>query len=157
MIDSIRRLGPRIALIAAAGACTGAGSTSAQLGVSAAVRAIASIERESDPAGLSISRADLRRGYVDAGTPIGLVVKSNSASGFAIDVVTLAPIATAIEIRGLGADVSLGPDGGTVVERWHRSQQRTLRLRMRFRLAPGIAAGEYPWPVRLAVRPLDAD
>ncbi len=30
-----------------------------------------------------------------------------------------------------------------------------ISLKFRFALAPGLAAGSYPWPVRLAVRPLD--
>ena len=159
MTDSIRRWTPRCALVAAAAACVaaaGSGTSSARFEVGATVRAVAAVERESDPPGLRISAADLRRGYVDAAAPVDLLVRSNSPSGFAVDVTPLAPIATAIEIRGFAAAVSLGADGGSVVERWRRPQERRLSLRLRFMLAPGVAAGDYPWPVRLSVRPLAA-
>jgi hypothetical protein len=31
-----------------------------------------------------------------------------------------------------------------------------LSLQFRLVLAPGLAAGRYPWPMRVAVRPLEA-
>lgn len=146
----------RIALIVALGAFVAGGTNAAgtRFGVSATVRAVAWMEQESQPADLRITPRDLRRGYLDVATPVALVIKSNSPNGFALDVISLEPLAAAIVISGLDAAVSLGPDGGTIVQRWPRPHEVSLSLGFRFVLAPGLAAGDYPWPLRLAVRPL---
>jgi hypothetical protein len=49
----------------------------------------------------------------------------------------------------------LGWEGGTIVQRWQKPQVLNLSLKFRFELVPGLSVGNYPWPVRLAVRPLD--
>ncbi|NNM61600.1 MAG: hypothetical protein HKM03_05470 [Steroidobacteraceae bacterium] len=156
MSNSLRRLALAATLVTATGANVGAGtvSSSARFGVAVTVQAVARLEQVSNPAFLSISATDLRHGYVDTSTPIGVRVKSNSPAGFALDVIPVMPIAASIEIHGLDADVALGPDGGTIIERWQRPQERRLQFSMRFNLVPGLRAGDYPWPIRLAVRPL---
>ena len=59
-------------------------------------------------------------------------------------------------IEGLNSDLSLGAEGGTIVQRWQKPQAVKLSLKFRFVLAPGLIPGDYPWPVRLAVRPLES-
>ena len=146
----------RIALIVAASITTaGARDAHSNLSVSATVRAIANIERQSAPAGLAISGADLQRGFIDVVQPTQLTVRSNSPNGFALEVLTVAPMLSSMTIAGLNSDLSLGADGGTIVQRWQKPQVVNLSLNFRFTLAPGLVAGEYPWPVRLAVRPLE--
>jgi hypothetical protein len=56
----------------------------------------------------------------------------------------------------LDAEARLGADGGTIVQRWQKAQTATLSLHLRLGLAPGVVAGSYPWPMRIAVRPLEA-
>jgi len=58
-------------------------------------------------------------------------------------------------VEGLDSDLALGPDGGTIVQRWQRPQAVDLSLKFRFALAPGLVPGNYPWPLRLTVRPLE--
>ena len=146
----------RIALIVAA-SVTGAGARDvhSNLLVSATVRAIANIERQSAPTELEISGADLARGFIDVVQPTRLTVRSNSPSGFALEVLTVVPLVSSMNIEGLNSDLDLGADGGTIVQRWQKPQVVNLSLKFRFALAPGLVAGNYPWPVRLAVRPLD--
>jgi hypothetical protein len=145
----------RIALIVAAGVtAAGARDAHTNLSVSATVRAVANIERQSAPTDLEISGADLRRGFIDVVQPTQLTIRSNSPSGFALEVLTVAPLLSSMNIEGLNSDLDLGADGGTIVQRWQKPQVVNLSLRFRFTLAPGLAAGNYPWPVRLAVRPL---
>jgi len=158
MIKSRRGLVPRAMLIVAAGGfvAAGAADTRTSFTVSATVRAVATLERESAPPTLQISADDLRRGYLDVPQPLALVIKSNSPTGFAVDVATLEPVASAIVIHGLDGDVSLGADGGTIVQRWRRPQAVSLSLRIRLILAPGLAPGSYPWPMQLSVRPLES-
>jgi hypothetical protein len=146
----------RIALIVAASVtAAGARDAHSNLSVSVTVRAIANIERQSAPTALQISGADLQRGFIDVVQPTQLTVRSNSPSGFALEVLTVAPLLSSMTIEGLNSDLSLGADGGTIVQRWQKLQAVNLSLKFRFTLAPGLAAGDYPWPVRLAVRPLD--
>ncbi len=158
MAGKFGRHAPRIALIAALGAFVAGGTNAAgtRFGVSATVRAVAWVEQESQPADLRVTPRDLRRGYLDVATPVALVIRCNSPSGFAIDVTPLEPLAASIVISGLDGAVSLGPDGGTIVQRWPRPHDVSLSLGIRFVLAPGLAAGDYPWPLRLAVRPLSS-
>lgn len=146
----------RIALIVAASVtAAGARDVRSALNVSVTVRAIAKIETQSAPAGLPISDADLQRGFIDVVQPTTLSVRSNSPSGFALEVLTVAPVLSAMRIVGLNSDLMLGAEGGTIVERWQKPQIVDLSLKFRFTLAQGLRAGDYPWPVRLAVRPLE--
>ena len=105
---------------------------------------------------LTISNADLQRGFIDVAQPTELTVRSNSSSGFALDVLTVAsPMVSSMVVRGLNSDLALGAEGGTIVQRWARPQAVNLSLKFRLALAPGLVPGNYPWPLRLAVRPLE--
>ena len=124
------------------------------LSVSVIVQPVARIEHESVPNGLQISAADLQRGFIDVMQPTQLTVRSNSPNGFELDVLTVSPMLSSMIIEGLDSESALGAEGGTIVQRWQKAQSVNLSLKFRFALAPGLAAGNYPWPVRLAVRPL---
>jgi hypothetical protein len=146
----------RLALVVAGSiASATAKDAHTELSVTATVRAVARIDLQSAPAALEISSKDVERGYIDVPQPTQLVVRSNSQTGFALDVLTVAPILSSMSIQGLDSELALGADGGSVVQRWQRPQAVNLSLRFRFALAPGVTAGLYPWPVRMAVRPLE--
>jgi hypothetical protein len=145
----------RIALIVAAGvSAAGARDVHSNLSVSVTVQPVARIEHESAPYALEISAADLQRGFIDVRQPTQLTVRSNSPNGFELDVVTVAPVLSSMVVEGLNAGLELGAEGGTIVQRWQQPQSVNLSLKFRFALAPGLVAGNYPWPVRLSVRPL---
>jgi hypothetical protein len=146
----------RIVLAAASIAAAGAKDTHTEFSVSTVVRAVAHIEVQSAPTNLKISAADLRRGFVEVLEPTRAVIRSNSQSGFALDVLTVTPMLSSMVVEGLNSDLELGAEGGTIVQRWQKPQVVNLSLRFRFSLAPGLAAGEYPWPLRIAVRPLES-
>lgn len=137
-------------------AAAGAKDVHSQFSVSATVRAVANIEMQSVPPMVTISTADLRRGYVDILQPTQAIIRSNSQSGFALEILPVTNLASSMVVEGLNTDLSLGAEGGTVVQRWEKPQVVRLSLKFRFALAPGLQAGEYPWPVRLAVRPLES-
>jgi hypothetical protein len=146
----------RIALIVAASVtAAGARDIRSEFAVSVIVRPMADLELRSVPAGLDISAADLRRGYIDVLQPTQVTVRSNSPNGYALEILTVAPVLSSMIIAGLNSDLALGAEGGTVVQRWQKSQAVNLSLKFRFALAPGLSVGSYPWPVRLVVRPLD--
>jgi hypothetical protein len=147
----------RLALaMAGSFASAGAKEVHTDISVTATVRAVANIDLQSTPAALEISASDVRRGYIDVPQPTQLIVRSNSPTGFSLDVLSVAPIFSAMVIQGLDSNTELGADGGSVVQRWQRPQAINLSLRFRFALAPGVTPGIYPWPVRMAVRPLES-
>jgi hypothetical protein len=123
------------------------------LQVTATVSPVAHLEAVV-PAPLLITSADLARGFVDAPHPLRLHVYSNSRAGFALDVVAQSPWFTAVAIEGLDTQVTLGAEGGTIVQRWQDAPSRTLELRLRFRLEHGLPPGLYAWPLQLRARPL---
>jgi hypothetical protein len=123
------------------------------LQVSANVSPVARLEGGT-PAPLLITSADVARGFVDAPHPLRLRVYSNSRAGFALDVAAQGPWFSAVAIEGLDARVTLGAEGGTIVQRWQRAPSRALELRMRFRLEPGLVPGLYAWPLQLRARAL---
>jgi hypothetical protein len=146
----------RLALVVAGSfVAAGAKEVHSALTVSATVRAVAHIDLQSVPAALEISASDVKRGYIDVPQPTQLVVRSNSPSGYALDVLTVAPILSSMVIEGLNSELVLGADGGSVVQRWQGPQAVNLALKFRFSLAAGLMPGTYPWPVRVAVRPLE--
>lgn len=145
----------RIALIVAAGVtAAGARDVHSDLAVSVTVLPVAKIEHESAPSALQISAADLRRGFIDVAQPTLFTVRSNSPTGFELQVLTVTPVLSSMIVDGLNSELALGAEGGSIVQRWEKPQSLNLALKFRFALAPGLVAGNYPWPVRLAVRPL---
>ncbi|HVN99112.1 MAG TPA: hypothetical protein VMT49_03645 [Steroidobacteraceae bacterium] len=151
------RLGARRALACAAltGALAGlcAADTRAVLPVSATVNPVARIDA-AVPAPLQISAADVLRGYLDVPHALRLRVYSNSRAGFALDVASQSPWFTAVAIEGLDAPVTLGAEGGTIVQRWQGAATREVDLHVRFRLAAGLMPGLYAWPLQFHARPL---
>lgn len=142
-------------IVAASMTAAGAREVHSDFSVSVLVRPIAKLELQSAPAGLEISAADLRRGYIDVMQPTEFTVRSNSPNGYALEFLTVAPVLSSMIVAGLNSDLALGKDGGTIVQRWQKAQAVNVSLKFRFELAPGLVAGNYPWPVRLAVRPLE--
>jgi hypothetical protein len=124
--------------------------------VSATVNAVAKLQVQSAPTEILVSTEDLRRGFIDVMQPTDLVIHSNSARGYALDVTTLTPMLSSLVVRGLTSEQSLGAEGGTIVQRWQAPQTVALSLQFRLVLAPGLAAGRYPWPMHIDVRPLES-
>jgi hypothetical protein len=154
-----RRITAGIYIIAAAGggaADSGAraAESRAYIAIGAHVQAIARIQSASEPRELRLSTNDLRRGFVDVEQPTSLLVNSNSPNGIALDLTALSPMLSSMIVYGLGSEQALGADGGTLIQRWERPQSLRLALKFRLVLAPGLAPGRYPWPLRLDVRPL---
>jgi hypothetical protein len=142
-------------IVAASVTAAGAKDAHSDFSVSVIVRPVARIEMQSAPSALDISAADLRRGYVEVLQPTQFTVRSNSPNGYALEVLTVAPVLSSMTIAGLNSDLALGAEGGTIVQRWQKPQAVNLSLKFRFELVPGLSIGNYPWPVRLAVHPLE--
>lgn len=141
------------------GACfvsAGAKDAHTSFTVGATVRAVARIELDSMPSVLHISALDVARGFSEVTEPAQLSVSGNSQQGYTLDFLAVAPIFSEVIVQGLGADVAFGAEGGTVVQRGPMARPARLALKFRFMLARGVAPGDYPWPMRFAVRPLES-
>ncbi len=150
-------LGALLALASSGGRTSPAAVTArAQMPVGATVLARALIAEEQSPAVLEVSAADVARGYVDVRGATRLTVANTSPYGFALDVWPAVPVFRALVVGGLGAEARLGDDGGAIVQRGQRGAALPLTLDLRFQLAPGVAPGRYPWPLRYSVHPLAA-
>jgi hypothetical protein len=124
--------------------------------VSATVNAVARLQVQSAPTEILVSEEDLRRGYIEVVQPTDLLIRSNSANGYALDLTTLTPMLSSVVVRGLKSEQSLTGEGGTIVQRWQTPQTVALSLQFKLVLAPGLAAGRYPWPMHIDVRPLES-
>ena len=96
-----------------------------------------------------------RRGFIDVPQPTALTIRSHSPEGYALDLMTMLPIVSSMRVRGFDSELSLGAEGGTIIQRWQGARVVNLSLTFTLVLAPGLTAGRYPWPMRVAVRPLE--
>lgn len=125
-----------------------------QMGVSTTVLAFAKLHVLQQHSGLSITRNDINRGFIDVPSASHLEIRSNSRDGYQLVVESLAELFKAVQIQGLGGDIELGPEGGTIVQRYPGKSAATMKLSYRFILPSDVRPGNYAWPLALSVRPL---
>jgi hypothetical protein len=144
------------ALLGALLACTAAAATESRTTFSVSVRVLAraTLNVRSEPADVMITQADVRRGYVEIAEPTLLDVSTNDPAGYALVILPQAPWFSQVTVRGAGDEITLGTEGGTIVERGRAAPTTSLELTYRFALSPDIGPGHYPWPLHLAVQPL---
>lgn len=130
-----------------------AGTARASFMVGASVQAVAHLQQTIRTT-LDITADDIQRGYVEVSEPMQMRVASNSAQGYALNLLPVNDVFSNVIVRGLNGDVVIGEDGGTIVQRWQHAQTVSLALNFRFAIKPGTQPGEYSWPLQVSVRPL---
>lgn len=130
------------------------GATS--LALNATVRKHASLQVLAQPASVTITAADIARGYLDVPGPAQLAVRSNTAGGFMLLFVNLGDFVRQVRVKGLGSEVQLGAGGGVVTHAATGRGMNTtlLELGYRFELTASAQLGIYVWPMQIAVQPL---
>lgn len=123
--------------------------------VGARVLPVTTVRVRSAPTELAISAQDVGRGYVEVVEPTRLEVSNNSPQGYVLLILPRTRMFSSLTVHGMGGEVTLGTDGGAIVARRQTGSTIPLELTFRFDLVPSLAAGSYPWPVQLAVQPLD--
>jgi hypothetical protein len=131
-----------------------AAQAKSQIAVSATVPAQASGQLVQQSPELTITDADIARGYVDVPAGSQLQVTSNNPAGYVIDFFTRLPIFASVRVTNASGSADLGPEGGTIVERGQVGRNLPLSLTYRFMLAASAQPGTYAWPLALSVRPL---
>ncbi len=131
-----------------------ADSAAGQFSVGATVRPVATLNTLLAQREIQLSPQDIARGVIDLPFAMQVEIRSNSPQGYVLNVQSRAALFTRAQISGLDSMIEVGPDGGSIVQRWQR--QRVMRVSMgyRFYLMPGLTPGSYPWPLQLSVTPL---
>jgi hypothetical protein len=131
-----------------------AGESARAMSVSVTVLPVIKLDVQQQVAQLSITPADIRRGYVDVPAASRIEVRSNSRNGFMLAFNTMLGVFKAVHVTGLGSPVELGTEGGSVAQRVSGREPVALQLGYRFILARDTKPGNYAWPIALSAQPL---
>ncbi|HWI84317.1 hypothetical protein [Ramlibacter sp.] len=142
-------------LAAALCLCAGAAAANGMpLAVTATVPRHAKLNLLAQPGPVTVTAADVARGFVDVS---GLrIAVSQNTGGFVLAVDGGTPLARSMRVRGAGPDVQMAGEGGSITQRTpvRGMSTSTLELEFRFELDPTARPGVYAWPVRLSISPL---
>lgn len=131
-----------------------AGERARAMLVSVTVLPIVTLKVQQQVAQLSITPADIERGYVDVPVASRIEVKSNGRNGFMLAFNTMLGMFKAVQVTGLGSQVELGTEGGSVARRVSSREPVALQLGYRFIFAKDAQPGSYAWPIALSAQPL---
>jgi hypothetical protein len=123
-----------------------------QIAVTAYVPPNVVSQLEQQAAALTITDADVARGYVEISAGSRLRVTSNDPAGFVIDFFPRLPIFKAVRVCTPDGSAQLGPLGGAMAENRHHGRNIPLELSYRFELADHVQPGTYAWPLAMSVR-----
>jgi hypothetical protein len=127
-------------------------SAQAQLLVTVTIQRHASI-RMAPPATLSISEADIARGYVDVSTPVEVAVRSNVPQGYMLVFQAQDDAVREARVEGLSTPLVAGRAGAIATRpaagrgMWNE----VLQLRFRFTLSPEARVGTMAWPLQISM------
>ena len=125
-----------------------AGIRSASFGVSVRVVARTWIEPVDEPATIVLTHTDLEQGFKQL--DVRYRVHTTGTSRYLLNIAPRTGFTDRIHIDGLGGAVEVG-DLDISVNKEAQSNIDELRLHFRLDLRSGLAAGDYPMPVRLSV------
>ena len=131
---------------------TDAATRQTQIAVTAYVPPNVVSQLEQQAAALTITDADVARGYVEIPAGSRLRVTSNDPAGFVIDFFQRLPIFKAVRVSTPDGSAQLGPLGGAMAENRHHGRNIPLELSYRFDLADHVQPGTYAWPLAMSVR-----
>lgn len=155
--SSWRSMLPMAAILAAIGgqcAPAHADASQAALTVRAKVARHASI-RMAPPPTLTISEADVARGYVEVAAPVDVHVQSNGQDGYLLAFECRCEDVRLAHVQGLQSELTVGSAGASSARPaagpglW----RERLQLRFRFDLAPDARPGELAWPLNISMMP----
>jgi hypothetical protein len=132
-----------------------ASQLSTGMGVSVNVVANAVLQSDYQAGQLSISLADVARGYVDAPSGSRFSVHTNAKSGYLMVFHPVGDLFESVQISGLRSALHFGREGGIAVQRGFPLAGVVHDLNFRFFLNARTLPGNYPWPLHLSARALE--
>jgi len=147
----LRSLGALLMLALVAGTEARAGDGNTRIAVTATVLETVTLVTVGSPTPLTVSEAEIRRGYKDVS--VRYLIKSNGGSGYVLRLAPRLGLAKEIEVGGLSNPLVLG-DREIEVYRPRAAQEVELVLDYRIVLAACVRPGSYESPVYVAATPL---
>lgn len=128
----------------------------AKLTVTATILKRAAIKTLTQPNFVTITAADISRGYVDIPAAAQVAIQNNSLAGYLLEFAAQGDFMRQILVTGLANDVQLSPAGGAVMQpsQGTGTTKTTFVLGFRFMLSQSAREGIYSWPMRLSVTAL---
>lgn len=128
-----------------------AGTSSAPVTVRAVILPLASMKTVFEPATLTITEEDVRKGFVDGSSPSLIELRSNSRRGCILILQAGDGPFKEAEVTFLGRTVVVGRQGGLLVLPVFGRQ--VVSMGYRFLLSHDARPGVYPWPFSLSIAP----
>lgn len=145
----------RLALCGAVAICavcaapaSSAGTTEARLAVRAAVLKRASVTVLKQPSMVTVTAADIARGFVDASDNAQVAILCNSPSGYLLEFAIQGDFLWQVIAFSSANDMEAGQARGTVLRRCMGMglAKAVVNLRFRFVLTENAVTGTYSWP-----------
>lgn len=125
-----------------------ANSTAGTLNVSARVLPVLTKSIQSGTSTISITAADIRRGYVEVHNGTILNVRTNSRDGYMITIEQSGFLFKEIWVFDGSRTVVISGRSGLIYQPYSRAMSaETRRLSYRFVLTEGMKPGTYDWPL----------
>lgn len=122
---------------------------SAQMHVSVEVIARTLLSIDSQPTTVSLTSADVARGYIDLPAAISFHVLSNARNGYSIEFQPVSgPFTQALVTWGTNT-ATVGSDASWMAQPYQAGTTYGS-MSVRLALAPGAAPGTYAWPLSIA-------
>lgn len=129
-----------------------ADSASAQMQVSVQVLASVRVTIASQPDSVDVTEADLARGYVDVAAPIVVHARTNSRSGYLLQVSNGSDDFSAVELSFDATSMKVFAEGW--VSRPYVRGGESISMSARLRLSPHATPGRYALPIAITATPL---
>ncbi len=100
---------------------------------------------------LSITQADIERGYIEVQKGMVLSVKTNAINGYVMEFFTSNNLFNKVAVSDGDNTYALAGSGGEVHMPYEGLNPVTKELSFRFYLSSDIKPGIYPWPVALMI------
>lgn len=130
-----------------------AGSSSAEMHVSATVVARTLLTVDSQPTEVVVTAADVERGFVELPAALAFHVRSNHPAGYVLQFGSSSGVFGAAEVRWESSTVRVNGSEAWIAQPYRRGATPVLAT-VRLDLAEGTAPGRYPWPLSIAANHL---
>ena len=128
-------------------------SSSANMQVSVQVIARAIVSIDSQPAAVTITEADIARGYVDVAAPIVVRVRTNSRQGYMLQVANQSETFSSIDLTSSNVEMNVGAHE-TWIQRPYIAGGDLMPMRARLHLSAAAAPGSFSLPIAFTASPL---
>jgi hypothetical protein len=102
---------------------------------------------------IPLNGPDVRKGYVELPEATEIIIKSNNKAGCLVVFNGLEWPFKEVCISGLEKDLTVTQEGASLLQP-HKDRAESYKLTYKFILSEDAKAGEYPWPLSIALQPV---